>query len=289
MPTPPKHPDYFDKVNFVIDSWTTGCEAPWYVYVQTMKPAALEALITLLTFGWDDVARGYFRPRGLQGRRTGKRKGKFSKLGKAFPELGEMLGEKLPGAEQVKGARWSDGLKTLWRIDTAIQQVLFYWLVADVTIDFAFNWTSLLYESYWCRKPDAGRFSYTKTDIDNRPGGTFFSMSYDHEDFERSPPAWLFARGVTGLNPARITATMRCSQLTTYPPPSSWELGVFNADTGAPYAISELSSQSPKPDQDIIVSGVVPPLTTVRVRARHDALYASWSDGVVIGEEIVDT
>ncbi|KKL13405.1 hypothetical protein LCGC14_2526070, partial [marine sediment metagenome] len=79
-----------------------------------MKPALLAAFITLITFGWDDVLRGYFRPRGLYKRRTGKRKGKFVRRIPRFPEIGNELGTHLPGASEVKGTKWSNLGKTLW-------------------------------------------------------------------------------------------------------------------------------------------------------------------------------
>ena len=92
MPVPP-NPGMFDKVNYVIDAWSCPCEAPWYIYVETLKPALLTAFITLATFGWDDVARGYFRPRGL-GRRTSKRGGRGKGGGgrsRGIPEFGDMI------------------------------------------------------------------------------------------------------------------------------------------------------------------------------------------------------
>ena len=159
MPRPPIDPDSFDKVNFVIDSWTTGCDAPWYIYIETMKPALLAAFITLITFGWDDVLRGYLRPRGLHPRRTGKRKGKWSRRVPRFPELGDLIGSNIPGAEEVKGKRWSTPMKTLWRIDSAMQAIMFAWLVVEVAEDFAFEWTSLLYESYWCLPDPPGNYN----------------------------------------------------------------------------------------------------------------------------------
>ena len=69
MPTHRIKRDFFEKTNFVIDSWAQPCEAPWYIYIETLWPALLEAFITLMLFGWDDVARGYFRPKQKRRRR----------------------------------------------------------------------------------------------------------------------------------------------------------------------------------------------------------------------------
>ena len=134
MPKPPGDPDYFDKVNYVIDAWARPCEAPWYVYINTLKPAALEAFITLISFGWGDVARGFARPPGLGRRRTGKRKGKWRRAIPRFPEIGNMIGNQIPGAKSMQGIKYGTVGRFLWRIDTTLQAGLFYWLVADVTI-----------------------------------------------------------------------------------------------------------------------------------------------------------
>ena len=105
MPVPPD-PDYFDKVNFVTDAWTQACEAPWYIYVSTLKPALLAAFITLLTFGWDDVLRGYARPPDRHSRRRSGKRGKGKRRGvRGIPEMGEAMGRHLPGSTAVKGIK----------------------------------------------------------------------------------------------------------------------------------------------------------------------------------------
>jgi len=95
MPRPPHPLDYFDKVNYVIDAWMSPCQAPWYVYVETLKPATLTAFITFLTFGWDDVFRGWARPKDVGKRRAKKRKGKWARWVPRFPEVGEVIGRQI--------------------------------------------------------------------------------------------------------------------------------------------------------------------------------------------------
>jgi len=232
MPPPP-NPDYFDKVNYVIDAWAQPCEAPWYIYVSTLKPAALAALITLLTFGWDDVLRGFARPRGLgRGRRTGKKRGK-GRIGlRGIPEFGEMLGRQIPGSEGVKGIKWSDGLKTLWRIDTVVQGFLFAWLVADVTIDFGFTWTSLLYETRWCQESARGRFSYQKGTAEVVTADAWNEIAFTALDYKFPFPNWLVTFGVTGVKGATITFSIDWEPLVPGFPPATYSSRLIDKDTG---------------------------------------------------------
>ncbi len=243
MATPPDL-DYFDKVNYVIDSWAQPCEAPWYIYISTLKPALLAAFITLITFGWDDVLRGWARPPDRHARRRGsKKRGRKGRKGGAgpdrrwygvrgFPEIGELIGRKLPGSEQVKGINWSNGARTLWRIDSVSQQFLFYWLVADVTNEFAFEWTSLLYETRWCKESARGRFSYQKGPPELVSPGFWNEIVYTIRDYEFPPPVWNIGTGIVGFKGATITFSVDWRPQDPANPPSSFSTRIVDKDTG---------------------------------------------------------
>lgn len=282
MPKPPRDVSYFDKVNYVIDAWAMPCEAPWYIYVETLKPALLEAFITLATFGWDDVARGYFRPRGLGGRRTGKRKGKFAKAIPRFPELGEEIGKRLPGAEEVKGEKWSALGKTLWRIDTVIQRALFWWLVADVTIDFAYNWTSLLYETVWCQASNLGRFSYQSGDDRNAPGGIWWVAAYEDLDYQHGGLAWNINRGFAGPTGCVATATMTFTQIAPFPDPTETGVRIFERDTGKVLHQTGPMPFGADPELKMVVSGELAPGTRFGVQTFHEPDWCRVGDGIVM-------
>ena len=281
MPVPPGDLGYFDKVNYVIDAWSCPCEAPWYIYVETLKPALLKAFITLATFGFDDVARGYFRPRGL-GRRTGKRGGRGKGRGPIrFPEFGEEIGKRLPGADEVKGQNWSRAGKTLWRIDTLLQQGLFYWLVADVTVDLAFNWTSVLYETVWCQAAGQGRFSYSRDGTHATFGGNWWGVRYPDLDYEQLPCFWVLQSGNTGTSDAMVAAGVDWEQFPGEPPPTSVELRIVNAFTGKVYhetGPAGLLDNHPLP---LLVNGMVPAGVVFNVQTRHNTTIANYRKGFV--------
>lgn len=285
MPTPPGDLSYYTKVNYVIDAWARPCEAPWYIYVQALKPAALTAFITLATFGWDDVARGYFRPRGLGLRRTSKRKGKWRKAIPAFPELGEEIGKRLPGADEVKGTKWGVLGNALWRIDTQIQQGLFWWLVADVTIDFAYNFTSVLYESRWCQASSLGRFSYRSDTLGIIAGGAPRAIPYDIREYQFAPPFWTVIFGESGINGCTAFGTVDFEPLAGNPHPTAYNISLRHTVTGEIYGKSGPFAPGVDGKAKMAVKGNVPPFTRFSIVAEHNAPFALFGKGIVTAME----
>jgi len=285
MPVPPGDLGYFDKVNYVIDAWSRPCNAPWYIYVECLKPAALEAFITFISFGLGDVARGFARPRGLNKRRSGKRKGKWSKFRPRFPEIGNMLGGALPGSEQVKGRRWSTAGKALWRIDGVAQRFLFWWLVADITIDFAFNFTSCLYETRWCEASSKGRFSWQKGLVEVAAPDIWNNMAFIDLDYQFPNPFWNTTFGDTGPNGATIAFALDYEPLFPGAPPTSYETRLIDRDTGEVWG----TSGPTLPDVDdraiAIISFPVPPNRKFRVQLFPAGGWARATDGAITGME----
>jgi uncharacterized protein YaiE (UPF0345 family) len=153
--------------NTVIDYAESDCNPDWEVYVETLFPALGQALLVLLTFGLDDVLRGYLRPGGGRGfgglgrasrrlRRPTRAQRARGLLRGGIPEIGELVGKNLPGAQTLAGRNVGSAEKFLWRVDGLAQRGLWYWMVADVLEDFSINWTTALYESGQCKCPGSG-------------------------------------------------------------------------------------------------------------------------------------
>lgn len=284
MPKPPVDPGYFDKVNYIIDSWSTFCDAPWYIYIETMGPAALEAFITLLTFGWDDVARGYWRPKGL-GRRWGKRKGRRKGAIRGFPEIGEEIGKRLPGADQVKNRRWGAGGKFIWRIDTLAQRALFWWLVADVTLDFFYEWTSLLYATEWCKQSNLGRFSWRKPTYQTASGGGWRAVNIPDKDYQFPPPVWIGNRGTIGATPCTVGAGMNVKEKPPFPKPGNFSIRIVKRGTDIEYAKTGPMDTMADGTQSLVAAGKVPANTVIQVQIMHDVSFADVGDGFVVAWE----
>jgi len=284
MPPPPVNADYFDKVNYVIDSWVQTCDVPWYIYVETAAPAALEAFITLLTFGWDDVARGYFRPKGLGGKRYKKGKGKAKWKPKGFPELGELIGSNLPGAEEQKGKKWGNFGKTLWRVDTAVQQVLFWWLVIDVTIDFAFNWTSLLNEATTDNLPGYGCFSASRTAPRGLLGNRWLKVDYPTHDYDVPPPSWGVIEGFTALRNCSVGGGVDITKHPASSAPTGAEIRLFNHTKNITVAESGVNPARADGSVEVAIMGNVEPGSVFSIQARADSGLYVIGSGSVTGQ-----
>ena len=136
-------------LNTVIRLVSFDCNGTWVVFVDTLKPAAGEMAIALLSFGWDDVARGFLRPSGIRarhrlgrrGRKGGHRRARRGiKIFDKIPEIGEWIGKHLPGATIVRGRNVGGFQRWLWTIDGVLQRGVFYWMMVDVISDFGYAW-----------------------------------------------------------------------------------------------------------------------------------------------------
>ncbi len=281
MPMPPENPEGFDKINFVIDSWVNACEAPWYIYIETLKPAALEAFIVLITFGWADVIRGRFRPKGL-GRRTSKRKGRWTKRIPAFPEFGNTIGKALPFAEQIEDfVHYSQGAKNLWRLDNAMQAGLFFWLLADVAEDFAFNWTSLLYKTYWCQQAHLGRFSYHNTTQPQKSGNNWNLWGAGVKDYENAPPNWSLDGGASGPNGCSIAVAIKFDPFLAFSPPINTQIRVYSRPDPIVLLESDIVQPEPSGTATPIIIGDIAPNTQFEVRTWHEPSWAKVGLGII--------
>ncbi len=145
-------PGIIDRVNTVIDLWDDPCRGPWWIYAQTAWPAALEAFGLLLGTNATQVARGYFRPRGVVRRRHGGFVPRRLRGLPPFADVGNEIGKRLPGAQQLRGRKVSNGVQTLWRIDGGMQRALNAWLLVEAGSLFAYRWTTGIYETRFCQE-----------------------------------------------------------------------------------------------------------------------------------------
>lgn len=186
-------PSIIDRVNYIKTVSEDPCNGPpWIINMELFLPPAGDAVITMLLFGWDDVARGYFRPRGLhrgRGARRGPRAvGRLRRLGRALGRLpglgddtGDFIGKRLPGAKFVKGRKIVMAERIMWLVDNRLQRLLFWWLVIDVVEEFFYEWTSLIMASEFCNRGYGASLYMTG------PGGSFPALGAwrgtFHDDF----------------------------------------------------------------------------------------------------------
>ena len=135
-------PGIISRMNYVVETWNNPDDLPWAVYAETALPAFLEVWVAIICFDILDVVRFIFKPSGLRSGRHGRR-GRKGRNKRGRKGLGRRLVGKLPVVSLLQARKVSNGVKNLWIIDGIGQRLLWWWLMADVTSAFVYNWTTM--------------------------------------------------------------------------------------------------------------------------------------------------
>jgi len=149
----PKPIRFINSLGFL---WANPCNATTAIYVETLFPAVGNLFLSLVTFGWDDVMRGAFRPKGsvCVFRKKGKAKTRPGFLRRLLSDdPGNAIGKKLGGNNPIKAISDTAGIKHIWIFDNVLQRGLWYVLIYGVTTDFFIDWASGIVEIA-CPKSD---------------------------------------------------------------------------------------------------------------------------------------
>ena len=130
-----------NTVGFIQNLVVNPCARPWYIWVQTFVPAAVEFAITVALLDFEDVVRA----RGEQLARSG---GRASRRGKGH--TGTVGVPVIPG-DKERYAR--GGLKTLLVLTAPLEFIGFGLLVYGATERFSYNWQWYLDQSDFCSRP----------------------------------------------------------------------------------------------------------------------------------------
>lgn len=180
-------PRWIDRINFAWKYLFNTCELPFMLYFELGREPAGRAALSLLSFGMDDLIRSYFRPAGLRTKRHG-RKGRKNKKRPGIPETSDLIAERLPGHQEVKGRKVSDGVRLLWKVDAIIQRGLYYFMLADVIGDFAYDWTTAIIRHDNSVCPNTyRRLNETKNLTIANTNGAFGPMLYGDTRYVQGP------------------------------------------------------------------------------------------------------
>lgn len=137
-----------DQVNFITDFVMSPCHASPWIYAETVFPAALEALIAFVDFDELDAVRFVARPKGLK-------RGRHLRGGRL-----RRWARKIEPLRAMQDRKYSNGVRHLWILDTTLQRVLFWVMVADIATDFIYNWASMALSTADCGPGAAGRSAH---------------------------------------------------------------------------------------------------------------------------------
>lgn len=244
-----QRPTFVEKVNQIVRFIEDPCEAPWIVYLELAREPAKQALLTWVTFGLNDVMRGYFRPKGVRGRRHGRGRGKggaragflargLRRIPGIGDDVGDFIGKRLPGAKELKQRHVSQGVKNMWFVDGVLQRGLWWWLVIGLTTDFLFEWTTLLQQTEFCMRTNQDGL-YSK----GVPGGALAIQGWIAQAGLIEQRNWGHAAQVGPnffLGAGRWTAIFAL-QMTQFgnPGPSTHECRIIDLATGGPIGASD--------------------------------------------------
>lgn len=155
------------RLNTITKFVADPCDAPFTVYVETLWPALLEALITYYMLDLKNIIAGFARPskaigrqRGMKKGRRGYKAGRKTKRGILRRALGfdpsDSLGKYFGGFFGMQDRRVSAGIVTLWIAEGLIERLLFWLLIMEIGIQFFYRWSSLLLETRYCREQHLG-------------------------------------------------------------------------------------------------------------------------------------
>lgn len=234
---------YSEAANSVVFLWENPCNLTWVQYAQLAAPAAGRAVLTLLEFDLCDILRCIFRPAALpmgSKRRPGRRgKGRIpSPLG-----IPEYLCERYLNNPNIRNRPVADGVRFLWAIDGAIQRLLFWWMIADVTAEFFINWSTLIQSSEACRLKFGGSAFGRAAPGPAQAGGLWRNVAFDERQ-QQGTVAWI---GATGVSAIGTTVTATGAVLCDYSALSSPEMVYQTRITRDNIPVSTSPEHSPDP------------------------------------------
>lgn len=200
-------PSWIDKINIVWTYYVNLCEAPGIVYIETAHRTSKPVVLAFLTYGYDDILRAVFRPKGVHHRRKGRKKrGKKSIPG--VPEIPDLVADEVPWLDDWKKRPISDGGKLIWVLDGFIQRVI--WEIAVIEIAGDWIYSTLLTimrtdQAHCARGIRAMRAnpSIAPTSFDRWESALLWDRKYEHGGIITGPV-------VTGLPPGRYFVTFSC-------------------------------------------------------------------------------
>jgi len=264
MATPPA-PGFFKKVNYIVDFVIDPCHAPILVYIELARAPFGKLVLAWLTFGWDDVLRGYLRPtkamRGARTFRRGKRPkgwgripGYLRKIPGIGDDVGNWIGKKIPGSKELQGRSVGQGQKFFWAADGLAQRFLLWWLIVDILSDFAYEWATLVDATEFCQARTDGSMYYTGNGLTISPHTGWGATGAPFEQWTEGPIVWFVTGGFATQRTWTCVSTYTAKNNGPNPLTHQIRLKV-NYGSGPKIYLSEQNTIAPGAEATAIVIG----------------------------------
>lgn len=158
----PGYPNWFDKINFLVDFFIDPCDAPITVYVESLKPALLDFLISYYQADLTNININLFRwsfripkpkggRKGRHGNKSNKPKGPGFLRGILTFDIDQFISSKIALFQRLPKQKATFGIATLWAIEGVIERINFWLFIFEIALDFFFAWSSLIKKSVYCQ------------------------------------------------------------------------------------------------------------------------------------------
>lgn len=146
MPCPKKRDiGFLDKVTFIRHYAVDACSTPWRVYAETGALADKNLVLGIVNTNPKDFVRFLLRPKGARTERHGISGLKTSEAAaeeEAIPDTAKLAADTIHLISGWHVPTWGEFGNALWEISQPLYRLGYYLLIANVAVDFAFDWYS---------------------------------------------------------------------------------------------------------------------------------------------------
>lgn len=159
-----RHPKGNDKINYIIDFFMDICDAPFQVYMSSLWPALMEALITYYELDMVQIFTRYVKPPGIYQAKRGaphskgdRKRGKPRTWRRYWGSFSNFDPNNSVADLAPHGGEWHDrqitpGVRFLWTMYDIEQRVMYWIMVYEITEQFFYKWMSGVANSRYCRE-----------------------------------------------------------------------------------------------------------------------------------------
>lgn len=244
------------EINFIVSYIWNGCRTPFMLMIDCAQEPAGEAAMALLDFGFDDILRSFFRPKGLRSGRHGrKRRGK--KRFSGVPEISDMMASRIDGLEEFRGRSMQQGTKMLWIIDNWAQRAI--WEVAIIDITATFLYKSMLgilkLKATHCAIP--GRICCEGQEWDAFNNGQWYAIPIQNERYaDGGYFSSTFAAHIPAGARAQVMASVKFTNIDNHQGSVKVRFGILGGPDSAIYE-DDLGTLGAGETRDAIFSAIV--------------------------------
>lgn len=253
---PPAIPGFLDRVNFIVNYWWQGCEAPFKLFVQFAGPPAGQAIALLIGLDMGDIVKEFFRPAGLRSHRHGRKGARKRAFPPELPDPNEEIGKRLPGQKEFAGRPYGSPTFFVFEVTDVADRVAFNLAIVDIVTETVYAGLLGIVSVNQSKCPWMIRMQR------HHEGGALLRADdwISHEmswlDYE-SPGLGSSTFGSPTPGGGTFLAAMEVHGVNNWVEPYSLEIGLFDVVKQETYGVSALAYAEPGESFSLTCSGIL--------------------------------